>query len=161
MQELVTHLRDEGATDALGSALARILAPGLAIFLHGELGAGKTALARAMLHAAGHAGRVKSPTYTLVEPYAIRLDDRQVDLFHFDLYRMGDAREFLDAGFRDYFNENAICIVEWPEKAEGALPQPDIAIYLYVDGLGRKVKLQGMSDKGSRCLERLQFAPNL
>lgn len=161
MQEFAMHLQDEAGTNALGVALARVLTPGLVIFLHGELGTGKTTMTRALLHAAGHAGHVKSPTYTLVEPYTITLNEKQVELLHFDLYRMASPDEFLDAGFRDYFNENAICIVEWPDKAGAALPLPDINVFLYVDGLGRKVELQGLSDKGSQCLDRLHFAPNL
>lgn len=155
------HLRDEAGTGALGASLARVLTPGLAIHLHGELGAGKTTLTRALLHAAGHTGHVKSPTYTLAEPYTIPLNGKPVELLHFDLYRMGSPDEFLDAGFRDYFNQDTICIVEWPEKAGAALSLPDIAVHLHVDGLGRKVKLLGLSDKGSQCLNRLHFAPNL
>jgi len=118
MQQFTAHLHDESGTAALGAALARALVPGLAIHLHGDLGAGKTALTRAMLHAAGHQGNVKSPTYTLAEPYRIVLDGRAVDVIHFDLYRMAGAEEFLDAGFREDFNTDNICIVEWPEKAE-------------------------------------------
>src|SRR6476661_7478135 len=89
MQHFKAHLSDEAATDALGAALATALAPGLAIHLHGDLGAGKTALTRALLHAAGHAGHVKSPTYTLAEPYSVVIRGRPVDVIHFDLYRMG------------------------------------------------------------------------
>jgi tRNA threonylcarbamoyladenosine biosynthesis protein TsaE len=110
-------LHDEAATQALGSALARSLSPGLTIYLIGELGAGKTTLTRALLYAAGHTGRVKSPTYTLVEPYTILLGDGAQRLLHFDLYRMQDAEEFLDAGFREEFDGKTICIVEWPQKA--------------------------------------------
>jgi len=91
----------------------------------------------------------------------VALNEKQVELLHFDLYRMASPDEFLDAGFREYFNENAICIVEWPDKAGAALPLPDIHVFLHVDGLGRKVELQGLSDKGSQCLDRLNFAPNL
>lgn len=142
-------------------ALSRALVPGLAIYLHGDLGTGKTSLTRALLHASGYDGHVKSPTYTLAEPYTISIDDRPVDVIHFDLYRMGSPEEFLDAGFRDHFNEHNICIIEWPEKAEPVLPPPDIAILLNVEGHGRDVELQAMSDKGSQCLARLKFAPNL
>jgi tRNA threonylcarbamoyladenosine biosynthesis protein TsaE len=155
------HLHDEAGTAALGAALARALAPGLAIYLHGDLGAGKTALTRALLHAAGHAGHVKSPTYTLAEPYQIMLGGRSVQVIHFDLYRMAGAEEFLDAGFREDFNKDNICIVEWPEKAEGVLPEPDINVLLNVAGSGRDVELQGLSDLGLLCLDRLKFAPNL
>ncbi|MEN3367268.1 MAG: tRNA threonylcarbamoyladenosine biosynthesis protein TsaE [Burkholderiales bacterium] len=161
MQHFKTHLHDEAGTAALGASLARALAPGIAIYLHGDLGAGKTALTRALLHAAGHAGHVKSPTYTLAEPYTVALGGRPVDVIHFDLYRMGDPREFLEAGFREHFNRHSVCIVEWPEKAKSVLPSPDINIYLSVAGVGRDVELQALSDQGSQCLDRLKFAPNL
>lgn len=155
------HLHDEAGTAALGAALARALAPGLAIYLHGDLGAGKTALTRALLLAAGHAGHVKSPTYTLSEPYSIQLDGQAVQVIHFDLYRMGSAEEFLDAGFREDFDGHNICIIEWPEKAYPVLPKADLDIYLSVAGQGRAVELQASSELGLSCLHRLAFAPNL
>ncbi len=161
MQHFKAHLHDEAGTAALGAALARALVPGLAIHLHGDLGAGKTALTRALLHAAGHVGHVKSPTYTLSEPYRVMLDGAAVDVIHFDLYRMASAEEFLDAGFREDFNGKNICIVEWPEKAEPVLPAPDLNVFLSVAGEGRDVELQALSDLGLLCLDRLKFAPNL
>ncbi|NVM75036.1 tRNA threonylcarbamoyladenosine biosynthesis protein TsaE [Duganella sp. SG902] len=161
MQHFTAHLHDEEGTAALGAALARALAPGLAIHLHGDLGAGKTALTRALLHAAGHTGTVKSPTYTLSEPYSIQLDGRAVSVIHFDLYRMASAEEFLDAGFREDFNGDNICIVEWPEKADGVLPPPDLNVFLTVAGLGRDVELQASTALGNSCLQRLKFAPNM
>jgi tRNA threonylcarbamoyladenosine biosynthesis protein TsaE len=161
MQQFKAHLRNEAATAALGTALARVLAPGLTIYLAGDLGAGKTALTRALLHAAGHVGKVRSPTYTLAEPYRIELAGRTVELIHFDLYRMSSPEEFLDAGFREDFNKDNICIVEWPEKGEPVLPPPDLKLMLTVAGEGRDVELQGLSDLGLLCLDRLTFAPNL
>ncbi|WP_353154630.1 tRNA (adenosine(37)-N6)-threonylcarbamoyltransferase complex ATPase subunit type 1 TsaE [Herminiimonas fonticola] len=161
MQALTLHLHEEAGTIALGAALARALQPGLTIYLHGDLGAGKTALTRAMLHALGHEGHVKSPTYTLAEPYAITLAGQTVNVIHFDLYRMASAEEFLDAGFREYFNHQTICVVEWPEKAEAVLPPPDLSISLAVAGEGRDVELQPLSEQGVECLNRLKFAPNL
>ena len=161
MQQINSHLHDEAATAALGAALARAIAPGLAIHLHGDLGAGKTALTRALLHAAGHTGTVKSPTYTLSEPYTVQLDGRSVQVIHFDLYRMGSPEEFLDAGFREDFDGDNICIVEWPEKADPVLPPPDLRITLAVAGAGRDVELQAPSALGLSCLQRLKFAPNL
>ena len=155
------HLAEEAATLALGASLARALAPGLTIYLHGDLGAGKTALTRALLHAAGHVGTVKSPTYTLSEPYQVQLDGRAVGVIHFDLYRMGSAEEFLDAGFREDFNGDNICIVEWPEKADGVLPPADIDLYLTVAGVGRDVELQASTALGTSCLQRLKFAAQL
>ncbi|RJG07028.1 tRNA (adenosine(37)-N6)-threonylcarbamoyltransferase complex ATPase subunit type 1 TsaE [Noviherbaspirillum cavernae] len=162
MQHFKTVLHDEAGTAALGASLARALAPGLVIHLHGDLGAGKTALTRALLHAAGHAGHVRSPTYTLAEPYKVVLGGEPVEVIHFDLYRMASPEEFLDAGFREYFNDRNICIVEWPEKAQAVLPPPDIRVFLDISPeQGRDVELQALSDQGSRCLDRLKFAPNL
>ena len=161
MQHFQTHLHDEEGTNALGASLARALSPGLTIWLQGDLGAGKTALTRAMLHAAGHQGHVKSPTYTLAEPYTVVIGNEPVDVIHFDLYRLASPEEFLDAGFREHFNARSICIVEWPEKASPVLPKPDILVVLGIAGKGRDIELQAMSDQGSQCLERLKFAPNL
>jgi tRNA threonylcarbamoyladenosine biosynthesis protein TsaE len=161
MQHFEAELKDEAGTLALGAALSRALAPGLTIYLHGDLGAGKTALTRALLHAAGHPGHVKSPTYTLAEPYTVELAGEPVEVVHFDLYRMAGPDEFLDAGFRDYFNHRTVCIIEWPEKAGDVLPPPDINVFLTMHGEGRKVELQALSPHGSQCLERLHFAPNL
>ena len=161
MQHFNSRLNDEAGTLALGASLARALTPGLTIYLHGDLGAGKTTLTRALLHAAGYVGHVKSPTYTLAEPYALTIGGKPLQVIHFDLYRMASAEEFLEAGFREEFNERNVCIVEWPEKAETVLPQPDIKLFLEVAGSGRDVKLQALSDKGKQCLDRLKFAPNL
>src|SRR6478609_5230653 len=159
MQHFKAYLPDESDTQALGRALARALGPGPVIYLQGDLGAGKTALTRALLHAAGHKGAVKSPTYTLSEPYRIELDGRTVNLIHYDLYRMSSPEEFLDAGFREDFDGRNICIVEWPEKGEPVLPPPDVQILLSVSGLGRTVELQALSELGLLCLERLHYPP--
>lgn len=161
MSHYKTTLCDEAATQALGKCLAHGLTPGLSIYLHGDLGAGKTALTRALIHAAGFTGHVKSPTYTLVEPYPLHIAGQQTSILHFDLYRMGSAEEFLDAGFREEFNARNICIVEWPEKAAGVLPPPDLHVYLRVAGEGREVELQALSARGNACLASLRFAPNL
>ncbi len=161
MQHYTTYLDNEAATAALGASLARAIKPGLTIYLQGELGAGKTALTRALLHAAGHNGHVKSPTYTLVEPYRVTIAGKETDIFHFDLYRLANAEEFLDAGFRDYFNSTSICIIEWPEKAAPVLPSPDIDLTLTVVGEGREVELHALSDEGHQCLDRLKFASRL
>ena len=161
MQSWKTHLSDEAGTLALGAALARVLQAGLIIHLHGELGAGKTSLTRALLHAAGYAGRVKSPTYTLMEPYTIALHGQAVEVMHFDLYRMVSPEEFIEAGFREHFGSSAICIVEWPEQAGSLLPTPDLDIFLTVEGHGRKVELKANSEQGTLCLNQLHFSPNL
>lgn len=161
MHHFKTILHDEAGTAALGESLALALAPGLTIYLHGDLGAGKTTLIRALLHAAGHTGHVKSPTYTLAEPYTVHLNGQPLEVIHFDLYRLGSPEEFLDAGFREHFNPATVCLVEWPEKAEGVLPAPDIEVFLGIIDDGRDVELQALSEQGQACLERLHFAPNL
>lgn len=160
MQQLTFYLNDESDTCELGTSLANILESGLKIYLHGDLGTGKTTLTRALLKAAGHTGKVKSPTYTLVEPYVIKLNGHTVDLLHFDLYRMSCPEEFLEAGFRDHFNEETVCIIEWAEKADSALPAADIDVSFEVSGDGRTVNLLSISEKGSRCLENLHFVPH-
>jgi tRNA threonylcarbamoyladenosine biosynthesis protein TsaE len=157
MQHFKAYLPDESATGALGAALASALAPGLVIYLHGDLGAGKTALTRALLHALGHKGAVRSPTYTLAEPYRIELAGRPVNVIHYDLYRMSSPEEFLDAGFREDFDGKNICIVEWPEKGEPVLPAPDVRVSLSVSGPGREVELLALSEPGLLCLDRLNF----
>ncbi|GGI21425.1 MAG: tRNA (adenosine(37)-N6)-threonylcarbamoyltransferase complex ATPase subunit type 1 TsaE [Oxalicibacterium faecigallinarum] len=158
---ITAHLHEEAATLALGTALAHAITPGMTLYLHGDLGAGKTALTRAMLHALGYDGRVKSPTYTLAEPYTIETASGSLQVVHFDLYRMSGPEEFLDAGFREHFNAETVCIIEWPEKADGVLPNPDLRISLSVAGQGRDVELLALSDQGNACLNRLKFAPNL
>ena len=155
------HLRDEEATQRLGMALARAITPGMTVYLHGDLGAGKTALTRALIHATGYQGHVKSPTYTLAEPYAVTLHGTPAQIIHFDLYRMSSPEEFLDAGFREDFNAANVCIVEWPEKAEKVLPEPDLAVYLTMNHAGRDVELKPSSALGQLCLDRLHFAPDL
>ncbi len=124
----LVDLADEAATMALGAALAADIErlPGTVIYLSGDLGAGKTTLTRGFLRALGFAGRVKSPTYTLVELYVIS----KLNLYHFDFYRFSDPDEWQEAGFRDLFNQTNICLVEWPEKAGELLPLPDLHITL-------------------------------
>ncbi len=136
---------------ALGAKLAAYITPGLTVYLYGNLGAGKTTLVRGLLRALGHTGRVKSPTYTLVEPYELS----GLTLHHYDLYRMNDPREWLDAGFRDDFSGTIACIVEWPEKAAGLLPEPDVEIHIDMDGEGRKAGLSGLTARGRDFLRGL------
>ena len=150
MLSLKAHLPDEAATLALGAAIATGLTPGLAIHLRGELGAGKTTLVRGVLRALGHAGPVKSPTYTLVEVYEVS----RLNLHHFDFYRFRDPREWIDAGFRESFNGRNVSLVEWPEKAGGLLSPPDVEITLTASGSGRNASLQASSPTGTQCLEQ-------
>lgn len=147
--KITRHLADESATDVFGAELAALLRPGLMVTLHGDLGAGKTALVRAILRALGYTGKVKSPTYTLVEHYVIS----SLYLYHFDFYRFNDPDEWHEAGFREYFNENSVCLVEWPEKAGGLLPSPDIKISLDIREAGRDVTVAAGSEKGGQCLK--------
>ena len=148
---LKTILADENATLALGAALARGLEPGLVVGLRGELGAGKTTVVRGALRALGYQGRVKSPSYTLVELYEVS----RLDLHHFDFYRFQDPREWIDAGFRETFNGRNVCLVEWPEKAAGLLPPADVEIVLESSGSGRSATLRAGSPQGERCLTQL------
>ncbi len=161
MQSWKAHLPDEAGTLALGAALACIVQPGLIFYLHGQLGAGKTSLTRALLHALGHEGRVKSPTYTLMEPYTVTMGGVRLDILHFDLYRMSSPEEFIEAGFREHFGSQSMCIVEWPEQAGKLLPPADLDIFLSVEGDGRKVELQANSEQGALCLDHLHFSPHL
>jgi tRNA threonylcarbamoyladenosine biosynthesis protein TsaE len=149
--ELVAHLADEAATLELGALLASVLRSELKIYLTGELGAGKTTLVRGVLRGLGYRGRVKSPTFTLVELYKLS----RLDLYHFDFYRFECAREWLDAGFREAFGSTAVCLVEWPEKAAGQLPRADVLIRLEHADAGRWVRLAADSDEGRQCLEQL------
>ena len=125
---------------------------GLVIFLQGDLGAGKTTLARALIQALGYAGRVKSPTYTLVELYKVS----SLCLYHFDFYRFNDPQEWIDAGFRECFNAENICLVEWPEKAAGLLPTPDLIIRLSHADNARRVEIRADTEAGQNLLQRLQ-----
>lgn len=154
-RSLTDYWPDEEATHAFGTRLAVALEPGLVVYLSGDLGAGKTALTRAVLRGLGYGGKVKSPTYTLVEHYTVS----KLNLYHFDLYRFGDPREWIDAGFHEYFNPDAACFVEWPEKAQGQLPPPDVRINLAIQGSGRRADIRAETEKGEQCLERLRTMP--
>jgi tRNA threonylcarbamoyladenosine biosynthesis protein TsaE len=146
------HLENDRATSRLGAALAAHIAPGMKIYLKGDLGAGKTTMVRGMLRALGVQDRVKSPTYTLVEVYVVS----KLNFYHFDFYRFRDPNEFLESGFRDYFGGEATCLVEWPEKALGLLPQADVEIELTVAAEGRDCQLSAYSEIGEKCLTKLR-----
>ncbi|WP_223879599.1 tRNA (adenosine(37)-N6)-threonylcarbamoyltransferase complex ATPase subunit type 1 TsaE [Dechloromonas sp. CZR5] len=147
----VFELPDEAATQSVGEKLAPALQPGMVVFLEGDLGVGKTTLSRALIRALGHAGAVKSPTYSLVEVYVIS----RLYLYHFDFYRFESPEEFLDAGFDEYFNDTALCLVEWPERAQGCLPPADLRLRLYHAGVGRVLEAVADSPKGQACLDAL------
>ena len=122
----------------------------MVVFLSGDLGAGKTTLARGVLRTLGHAGRVKSPTFALVEVYKLS----SLYFYHFDFYRFGHPDEWRAAGLQDHFNPETVCLVEWPEKAAG-LPVPDLVIRLALAGTGRSAAVEAHTEVGRECLERL------
>ena len=142
------ELPDEAATLRLGAALAVGVEPGRTLFLSGDLGAGKTTLVRGLLRALGVAGRVKSPTYPLVELYRLS----RLHFYHFDFYRFKNEAEWLDSGFREFFNAQSACVVEWPERAGGLLPPPSLAIRLEIAGQGRRAWLSAPSPAGTGWL---------
>jgi tRNA threonylcarbamoyladenosine biosynthesis protein TsaE len=150
---------DEASTQAFAAALAG--EPGLAqavIELRGELGAGKTTLVRHLLRALGVRGRVKSPTYAVVEPYELA----GLSIWHFDFYRLNDPREWEDAGFRDIFAGPGLKLAEWPEKAAGVLPRPDVEIHLDVlPDQSRSAALQAQTVTGHALLRALHVAPDV
>ena len=145
------NLPDAAATAALGGTLAAGVLPGRVLHLRGELGAGKTTLARGLLRALGYSGRVRSPSYTLVEPYTLS----SLNFYHFDFYRFEDRSEWLSSGFREYFNAQSFCVVEWPEKAGSLLARPDLELHLNIAGEGRKAKLEACTASGAAWLSSL------
>ncbi|MFM0394369.1 tRNA (adenosine(37)-N6)-threonylcarbamoyltransferase complex ATPase subunit type 1 TsaE [Paraburkholderia phytofirmans] len=171
-------LADEAATMAFGERFAQAIESvreaaqhtpgaggdkafyGLQVQLIGDLGAGKTTLVRATLRGLGHTGRVRSPTYTLVEPYVLERPAGELALYHFDLYRFTDPAEWADAGFREYFDSGAICLVEWPQRAGRLLGVPDLVFSLDLDNDnenesdGRVLVARAYSESGKACLER-------
>jgi tRNA threonylcarbamoyladenosine biosynthesis protein TsaE len=150
-QSISWSLADEAETIAAGALISRAMSSGV-LFLHGNLGMGKTTLARGVIQSLGHQGAVKSPTYTLVEPY--EFDDRRV--YHFDLYRLGDPEELEYMGIRDYFENSSLCLVEWSEKGEGFLPAADLDLFLEPEALGRKITIYARTELGQSTVQRLQ-----
>ncbi len=144
-------LENEAKMEAFGATLADFIDSGGLITLSGNLGAGKTTLTRGFMHQLGHQGAVKSPTYTLVEPYTI--DGRQI--MHFDLYRLSDPEELEFLGFRDYLDGSTLCLVEWPEKGKDFLPEPDLAISIDVLASGRNISWQSYSKQGELIARHL------
>lgn len=137
--------------EAFGSRLAQATTQGAVIFLQGELGAGKTTLVRGFVRALGYAGRVKSPTYTLLESY--RLEG--VNLYHLDLYRLADAEELEWIGIRDLLEDADLCLIEWPDRGLGVLPPADLEIQIEYRGEGRALQLLPSSDRGRDIVRRL------
>ena len=131
------YLADEAATIAYGRGLAACLEPGILVCLEGDLGAGKTTLVRGILRGLGHSGSVKSPTYTLLEPYELP----KLTVYHFDFYRIGDSRELEFIGIDELMDSEAVKLVEWPEHAHGHLPTADIQITLQIENEGRRIEV--------------------
>jgi tRNA threonylcarbamoyladenosine biosynthesis protein TsaE len=146
-----THfVPDESGTLTLGEQLALACQPGTVIFLYGELGAGKTTFSRGFLRGMGYKGKVKSPTYTLVEPYEVQ----GKMIFHFDFYRLQDPHELEFMGIQDYFSQQAICLIEWPEQGKGLLPMPDLSCYFESSLSGRQMSIKAHSPHGATMLGR-------
>ena len=144
MPDVSLHVEGEEAILALGAQLAAVTGGRGMIFLHGDLGAGKTTLSRGLIRGLGHLGAVKSPTFTLVEPYEIG----PLRVFHFDLYRLVDPEELEFLGIRDYFDEDALCLIEWPDKGAGFLPKPDLTITIRPHNTGRLLTLTPQGSRG-------------
>jgi tRNA threonylcarbamoyladenosine biosynthesis protein TsaE len=140
----VLTLADVDATEALGAALSSACRGGEVIFLQGQLGAGKTSLSRGFIQALGHKGAVKSPTYTLVEPYEFG----HLSVYHFDLYRLKDAEELELMGIRDYFRTDSICLIEWPTNGQSHLPPADLIIDIQLLNDARQVEIQPKTARG-------------
>jgi len=155
---LALPLADLRATERLASRLAGLLAPGFILFLSGDLGAGKTTFTRALLRTLGFPGRVKSPTFTLLESYELS----RFPLYHFDFYRLASDRAWLDAGFDDLLGGQGVAVIEWPERAAGSLPRADLRLRLEFDPArgddARVAVLDAWSPRGLACLSALREA---
>ncbi|GAB2920111.1 tRNA (adenosine(37)-N6)-threonylcarbamoyltransferase complex ATPase subunit type 1 TsaE [Rheinheimera gaetbuli] len=149
LQQII--LSDEQATLTLAGKVGRLVAGGQTVFLRGELGAGKTTFSRGLLGALGHQGKVKSPTYTLVEPYELA----GLTVYHFDLYRLRDAEELEFMGIRDYFRADSLCLIEWPEQGMGYLPVADLDIHLIFEQQHRLVSISANTAAGAAIIKAI------
>jgi len=152
MSKFEIALVTEQATEQFGVSLAKLIEAPLVVYLEGELGAGKTRLARAILHGLGHKGNVKSPTYTLVEPYTLDA----MRCFHFDLYRLADPMELDFMGIRDYFENDCLCLIEWPEKGRGMIEKADLDVLMTYQGSGRHCTVYAKTPRAEQLLEQLK-----
>jgi len=146
------ELVDEQATQHFGELLAQHLQSPFTCYLEGELGVGKTRLVRAIIQSLGYQGNVKSPTYTLVEPYQLS----ELTVYHFDLYRLSDPEELDYLGIRDYFEQDTIAFIEWPDKGQGWLAEADLLISLRFNQMGRIGKITTGTMNGKRLLDKLK-----
>ena len=144
-------IADAAAMEEVGRRLAVVTPPGSRIYLQGDLGAGKTTLVRGFLRGRGYRDRVKSPTYTLVEPYEVGA----CSVIHIDLYRIRDGGELETLGMREYLDGDGICLVEWPERGSGRLVEPDILIEFRILESGRALNLSGVTVTGGTILAGL------
>jgi tRNA threonylcarbamoyladenosine biosynthesis protein TsaE len=145
------NLPTEEALLTLANSWGKELARGAIVYLQGTLGAGKTTFSRGILHGIGHIGAVKSPTYTLVEPY----DVNGSKIYHFDLYRLGNPEELEYLGIRDYLADDALWLVEWPQRGEGFIPPADITLSLEVNGNGRDLTVSAHSERGEKLARKI------
>jgi tRNA threonylcarbamoyladenosine biosynthesis protein TsaE len=152
MSSVSYFLENEEDTVKLGSRLAQFIRPPFTLYLSGELGAGKTTFSRGLIQSLGHKGAVKSPTYTLVEPYELN----GMDVYHFDLYRLLDPEELEFMGIRDYFTDTSLCIVEWPDRGQGLLPGADVQLHLKYVNNGRELNIEARSAAGLLLLQQLK-----
>jgi len=162
MSELYPEFKCEAYGESemvrFGELLGRSCANGGVVFLLGDLGMGKTTLARGVLAAFGHQGKVKSPTYTLVEPY----ETPNGLVYHFDLYRLADPEELEYLGIRDYFDPQALCLIEWPARGKGVLPEPDLELSISLKNEGRCLRWQAKTARGAEMAEQMgQLAEKL
>jgi len=151
VSELTVTAADEAAMIAAGAQLAAAREPGMVVYLNGDLGMGKTTFSRGFIQSLGHTGAVKSPTYTLVEPYELEGQT----IYHFDLYRLGDPEELEFMGIRDYFDGANISLVEWSERGQGVLPPADLVINIEREGSGRLLQFCATTGLGERVVQQL------
>jgi len=156
VSEVTLYLADEQAMSDFGARIARVTQGHGLIFLEGNLGMGKTTLSRGIIRGLGHVGAVKSPTFTLVEPYEIG----DIRAFHFDLYRLVDPEELEFLGIRDYFEDDALCLIEWPDKGAGFLPKPDLIITIGPQDSGRSLKILAQGSRGEAWCAALALESN-
>ena len=156
MSEVTLYLADEQAMSDFGTRIARVTQGHGLIFLVGNLGMGKTTLSRGIIRGLGHVGAVKSPTFTLVEPYEIG----DIRAFHFDLYRLVDPEELEFLGIRDYFEDDALCLIEWPDKGAGFLPKPDLTITISPQDSGRSLNILSQGSRGEAWCAALALETN-